>query len=194
MPGAVRRALVSRYPNGRSRCTVLVTVGLPQLQLTPDEKRFWSEYSAPGKPGVRARVTPLQLVETGIAGEQNVPSQTFTPNGRKARVGAVTFTGDLSYWDLRIKLGSGQLLIADFARVSALVNVPFFSGSSTQPDDLVSDFILARVQGDPFIFDPGIDLQGNESLVFDGAFVPGIGGARSVLNIAVHWWDFLPRA
>lgn len=170
---------------------MFAVVGLPQLQLSPHEARFVSLYGTRDKPSVRRRVTPLRLLLSSFPNEVSRASVQFTPAGRYAKVCALTFSGDIQAWDINARLGTDQLLITDFTRVASLINVLARDDTGMAPDTTLLADTLARVPGEPLVFEPGVVLRGNQNLTINGNVPAGVGvAARAVLNICVHWWDF----
>lgn len=172
----------------------------PHLELTDYEKRFVSAYAGQGKPGTLRRTYAVTLNNTAqptIPGLENIHLQGQVQISRASRVFALTFTGDIHAWRLKISTASGTEFTPRFPNgtypmVCTLSPAASWNLSAflDQPDNLTINAIATRQiawQQLPLIIDPNWELDPNESLMFEGE-------AQSVdnliLEIAVHVWEF----
>ncbi len=137
----------------------------PHLELSEYEKRFVAAYQTKDKPGVLRRTYNVPLNNTAqptIPGLQNISLQGQVQISRASRVFALTFTGDINAWRLKISTASGTEFTPRFP-------------NGVYPMQL------------PMIIEPSWELDPNESLIFEGQ---PIVETALILEISVHVWEF----
>lgn len=184
----------------------------PKLELSDWERRFVRPYSTQtrdpktGKlvrlPGVLRRAYPRTVSnDTDIA----PPSQQLQI-ARRARVLALTFSGDISYTRLQITNASGTTYTIRDARttvdpyVSALIAGSLWMNGSalggkpafaTIPNSAAElTLIDSHEQAAPLLIDPNWVLMPNETLIFNATFDVDSDTAVRILNIGIHVWEF----
>lgn len=159
----------------------------PALELLEFEKQFCNYYREGERPGVLRRIYPLRLVDSSLPDDVQQLSVRFVPSGRRTRVFAVTMSGDLDNWMLKVSTPSGELYTQDFASVSALLNHPLLLPVLPAPPEAIYP------PGGPLEFEPNIVLERTMVLLFDGyTIVPAAHfeyPTRFVLNLAIHCWE-----
>lgn len=185
----------------------------PPLQLTEFESQHVGHYAGvrrDGKmyPGVFRRAYPLTLTKVAnLPGEANQLVASFAPSGRYTRVFALTFSGDVMWWNLKLRTNPGEVLF-DTSLVSTLVNNQNSGAAATAPPTLRFFGVTFTAQAvPPLVFEPNVVLPGNANLVFEGDVVPAWDfyaqnppippvppfppyPSRAVLHILVHVWEF----
>jgi hypothetical protein len=175
----------------------------PHLVLTDYEKRFVNAYAGGGKPGVLRRTYVTRLNNTaqaGIPGLENIHLNGQVQISRASRVFALTFSGDIHAWRIKVSTASGteftpRMTGGEYPMVCTLSpatswNFDASADGFQQPDNLTINAIATRQiawQQLPWIIDPNWELDPNESLLFEGT--PQDASAL-VLEIAVHVWEF----
>lgn len=183
-----------------------LNIAWPPLLLTEDELEFCGQYADPEKPGVLRRVYSGTLVRPrNIAGETDALIYTYKPSGRFTRVFAVTFTGDVLFWEVKLRTDPGEVLITDYTAVSALTNQGSWGRASfvvPYANQFEGSYATGGTPPGPLLFEPNIALEGTSNLYFEGRVVPEWDAlttpqalTRAVLNVAVHVWEFpqMPR-
>jgi hypothetical protein len=177
----------------------------PALELTEEERAYWSVYRTSTKPGALRRCYALRLVQSAVVGEQSVLSGSVAGSGRKSLVHALTFSGDLQFWNLAISLSTGEKITNNstggggYVPVGSLLNMnPVVGMGAPLPSHAVVGLgaiqALLNPPGMVFGMDPPIILEGAMPLQFDGQCnLPQDPGDRSVLNITLHVWE-LPES
>lgn len=158
------------------------------------------------KQGIERRIYPFQLIRTTFPGEQSVLTVNYVTSGQRTLLHAITFSGDIEFWNVTCRTLSGQNLFAD-ASVASLLNLPKINGAVTPTisglpgTDTTWPFALLRPNGGPLVYDPPWVLDGSQALTLTGAtradsgFETGaaqyISGAnsRGVLWVAFHVWE-----
>lgn len=164
---------------------------LPELVLTDAEKAVVGHYPSAQKPGVLDRRYSIRLTDTNIAGEVSKLSDVFIPSGRRVKVYAITFSGDVETWSVNLKLTSGEQLLNGPTRVAALLNAASTAGTAAAPDYTVANRLLQRTTYQPFTYDPPLVLEGTQSVTIDGTpLVALTASTRSVLNLCFWVWEF----
>lgn len=180
----------------------------PPLELDEATRKWVDFYSTDadpakgieGKPGVLRRTYGMQLVETSFPGEQSKLTDNFAPSGRYVRLFAMTFSGFLQNFQVKLASQSGELYIQDFTDVPSLLNMQqvrsaAMGGSFTlfTPESL----LMGQNAGRPLVWDPAIQLEGTQELIVTAQTIAPVKGndQRFVLNIAFHVWEFpdVPR-
>lgn len=163
----------------------------PTLELTEWEKQYVSYYREGNeKAGVLRRCYPLQMRATNLPDDHEVLDQRFVPSGRRTRLFALTFSGDIDNWEITIATAAGELLTQDWASVSALLNAPFLT--PTLPTRVTNLPTQTFPGGGPLIFDPNVVLERTMTLLLQGRLIVPIDPqtpTRYVLNIACHCWE-----
>ncbi len=169
----------------------------PPLRLTAEEQQYCGYYAneqgpQDGRPGVLRRMWPVTLSATLVTGETSVLIAQFVPSGRRTRVFAMTFSGDIEWWTLELKTLSGEILIQR-APVSTLLNLQTTGGNNASFGFGISEATLSRPNNGPLFFDPNIVLTGSQTLTLTGTVEPdtvSLPGERSVLHTVFHVWEF----
>ena len=185
----------------------------PPLQLTEFESQHVGHYAGVRKadgrayPGVFRRAYPLTLTRArNIDGEADQLVANFAPSGRYTRVFALTFSGDVQYWTLKLRTNPGEVLFQSSV-VSTLVNNQNSGAGTAAPPQAAFPGIAFTAQPvPPLVFEPNVVLPGNANLVFEGDVVPAWDfyaqnppvlppppppyPSRAVLHILVHVWEF----
>lgn len=198
----------------------------PNLELTAYEKQFVSEYKSRRpvkdpktgkqkidpqtgepvwleKPGVLRRLYKVLLNSVPaplVPGLETQHLEGVVQISRRARVFALTFAGDVNYWQLQISTASGEqftprLAGGQFPIVTAMTSGVLWNIFATDmveppiitlPGDISADQLAWGLH--PLVIDPNWELSPNEQLIFSGAVPdPDI---LSVLEIGVHVWEF----
>lgn len=178
-------------------CAMRLTNVWPELELTAEEAQYnahYANYNGPqdGRPGVLRRTYPIQLSYSNFSGETNKTTVSFIPSGRRTRLFALTFSGDVEWWIINVATQSSERLI-DTTQVSALLNLSQVAGAQARAVFQDSATSLQRPNNGPLVFDPNYLLIGSQSIIFTG-FVDTdkltAPNSRSVLNIGIHVWEF----
>lgn len=165
--------------------------------MTEEELRYnapYANFGGPddGRPGVLRRMYPLQLIGTTFPGETNQTTQNYLPSGRRTRVFALTFSGDVEWWVLSLRSQSGEIFI-ESTQVATMLNLARSAGTASSQIFSDSATSLYRPNSGPYTILPNIVLQGSQTLVVSGGFdagkIPNPNG-RTVLNIVFHVWEF----
>ncbi len=187
----------------------------PHLELSDYEKRFVAAYGtpeikadpkkgikgSPAKAGVLRRIYRVILnntVHAAVSELQNIHLEGQVQISRASRVFALTFSGDVHAWRLKISTASGteftpKLTGGTYPMVSTLSPGASWNFSATnikQPGNLTINAIATRQiawQQLPFIIDPNWELDPNESLLFNGEAQDA---SALILEIGVHVWEF----
>lgn len=185
----------------------------PHLELTEYEKRFVAAYSTPavpasgrnpaipGKPGVLRRMYKVLLNNTehpGVTGLEDIHLTGGVQISRASRVFALTFSGDVHAWRMKMFLASGteftpKLQGGTYPMVSTLSPGASWNIASTDmagPDNLTINAVPTRQiawQQMPMLIEPNWELDQNETLMFDGE---AQSETALVLEIGVHVWEF----
>lgn len=164
---------------------------LPELTLTPEEKRVVGHYPSASLPGVLDRRYSLQLSQSAVAGDTSQPSAVFIPSGRRVKLYAITFSGDVEAWAIMLRLNSGEQLFQNPTRVTALLNAASTVGTAAQPDFTAGSTLLQRSTFQPWTYDPPLVLEGTQSLTVDGTPLVSLAtNQRTVLNLCFWVWEF----
>lgn len=182
----------------------------PHLELTEYEKRFNSAYGVPAipenkakginaqpaKPAVLRRMYKVLLNNTvhSVAGLENIHLSAGIQISRASRIFALTFSGDVHAWRLRISLASGteftpKLPGGNYPVVSSLSPGGQWNFAATdikQPLNTAGSNQMSFMQL-PYIIDPNWELDPNESLLFDGT---ALTASALILEIGIHAWEF----
>lgn len=185
-----------------------LNIGWPPLFLTEDESQYVATYATKfpdgtRKPGVLRRSYGGKLVvPTNLPNERQQLSYQFRASGRFTRLFAVTFSGNVDFWRIKMTTVPGEVLV-DEAPINALLNVPSYAGRSANLPYNNGNPATVFFQGSGLLyFEPNVVLEGTSAIDFDGTLdsswtsvlQPG-DQARAVLNIGVHVWEFpdVPR-
>lgn len=174
----------------------------PHLELSEFEKQFVGAYASPGKPGVLRRTYGVTLNNTAqptIPGLENIKLQGQVQISRASRVFALTFTGDINSWRLKISTASGTEFTPRFPNgtypmvcslspaaswnIAAFLTAPAVVNAGVAGTEQISWMQL------PLIIDPNWELDPNESLIFEGTVEAGA-PTNCILEIATHVWEF----
>lgn len=178
----------------------------PRLQLTDYEKQYVGIYAEPdaraggGKPGVLRRCYPLQLANKDQR-TKNIPGVKTINQiqiSRRARVFAITFSGNTDAWRLSVRNTNGTMYTnptprgQKFPVVSSLIVGSYYNalalGGRTPPLRLnnaysvteaigpnvgmeAKDNVLQGMQSMPWIIEPNWICQPNETIIFEGTDV-----------------------
>lgn len=163
----------------------------PDLCLSDEEKRVVGHYPNAQRPGVLPRLYTYQLIASGIAGDTPRLSARLIPSGRRCKLYAMTFSGDLETWSLQPSLTSGEKIFTAPTRITALLNAASTIGTAAAQDYTEDSTLLQRTTYQPYTFDPPIILEGTQALTLDGTCLVDLTAAeRSVLNICCWCWEF----
>jgi len=181
-------------------------MGWPALRLTEDELQYNDYYDMPdGRRGVLLRA----LTKTITLDAAHLSASTFVVSSRRSRVGAITFSGDVTAAKVRIFSGTGEY----YAGVNAHVHIPLLCGG-TPHSTLNAGFPFPVLYPSPqaqvttaihaareFLFEiePNIVLPGAKQLQFDftveNPLDPSLATQNPVtytIEIVAHYWEF-PR-
>ena len=187
-----------------------LNIGWPPLFLTEDESKYVATYATKfpdgtRKPGVLRRSYAGKLVvPTNLPNERQQLSYQFRASGRYTRLFAVTFSGNVDFWRIKLTTTPGEVLV-DEAPVNALLNVPSYAGRSANLAMNGGNPATVLLQGSGLLyFEPNVVLEGTSAIDFEGfldsswisSLVQPTDQARAVLNIGVHVWEFpdVPRS
>lgn len=177
----------------------------PQLELEPDEREWCGIYAEEGLPGVLPRQWPCTLIGSSIASE-NVLRQTVNFSGRRTRIYAMTASGDIAAWRIKVTSQAGEQYITGTdtspggAPVATLLGLEHTMwAAESQVDQNAADGIAYLISpgGQPLLFDPNLVIEGVQGLVIEGELSPRFGAAaqpqtdwRAVLNLCWWVWEF----
>lgn len=175
----------------------------PELQLTAEEKRYWSfqdEWDANGvlqRRGVMPRLYTKQLVWTNITGEANVLTWEPSLTDQRSRIYGLTFSGSVDIFSIRCTRTPDQLILVNpadqnYVRVAALVGSPWTTNVNTATPRVQANNLL-RAGPQPLLFPVDIECLATQSLLIEAradANLVVLGATRFVLNVIIHAWGF----
>lgn len=158
----------------------------PRLQLTAEEQKYVSKYFDPAKSrGVVRRTYNGQLVLSSVQRQPTFPFQI----ARRARVFALTASGDLTQFRIQLQDSSGEQY---FAEPVAASNV--FGGYNQMPGSAIYPN-FTQVLGFPFttcpfVLEPNIVLNPNQVLNLIGDAQANYAGTNYRMEVCFHVWEF----
>lgn len=181
----------------------------PHLELTEYEKRFVAAYSTPavpasgrnpaipGKPGVLRRMYKVLLNNTehpGVTGLEDIHLTGGVQISRASRVFALTFSGDINSWRIKMFLASGteftpKLQGGTYPMVCTLSpaaswNIAATVANAPTFNETFEQFAYMQL---PMLVEPNWELDQNETLMFD---VEAQTENPIILEVGVHVWEF----
>jgi hypothetical protein len=185
----------------------------PRFRLTKTEAKRWTAYSSPDHKQkqvlYRTYAGELQLSTTNREDTENLQIS------RRARVFALTASGDVNNIEIQIYDSSGEQYTMDFIPVSQLllgavpdfrsvpVMAPQFQAFSTNIAEIIGGLVLGADTVAPHIFEPNIVLDPNQTLSIKGRCMhnlhdtdvlpPGISNPApetATLCFNLHVWEF----
>lgn len=193
----------------------------PNLELSDYERKFVRIYKDGNKPGVLRRTYKVVL-NSPAQPSKNLPVEQLGGQiqiARRARVFALTFSGNTDSWRLNITNASGTTYTVKDPRkhqdpiVSCMVpgntsnavslgnlTPPLTGAASDGVGPSLEDSSLFSNQSQPFplLIDPNWVLMPNETLIFNGTPIPVTvftSGDQTItppltLTIGIHVWEF----
>lgn len=182
-----------------------MTLGWPLLNLTEDERKWNDYYDSPdGRRGVLVRRYPQTVLLDGTRRTATVNQST----PRRARVYAVTWSGDVQALRVAIKLSTGEQLTMGPCHLPLLCGASPLSTLSVNAN-IISPVWPAFSQAQPnlaaqlphafaWIIEPNTVLDGNAQMIFTYDLEnpdypiplsgPGVTGFQ--VQQVVHQWEF----
>lgn len=190
----------------------------PRLQLTSSEQQRWAVYSQPGKAAravlYRAYAGELRITTTTPEDAENIQIS------RRARVFAMTASGDVHNVEIAISDSSGEQYTMGFTPMTNLLmglnadprGMAIFGGQPTWAQNAVVGFPLGAMVGSPgcvapHVFEPNIVLAPNQTLNIKGRALlptrtlikqtaPDVDNSETAheevvhLSFTLHAWEF----
>lgn len=159
----------------------------PRCQLTAEESKYVSKYFDPAKRRhVVRRTYNGQLVLNSIQRQPTFPFQI----ARRARVFALTASGDISQFRIQLQDSSGEQY---FAEPVAASNV--FGGYNQMPGSASYPTFASSKVGmpftlSPFVLEPNIVLKPNQVLNLIGEAQAPYNDVNYRMEVCFHVWEF----
>jgi len=158
----------------------------PRCQLTAEESKYVSKYFDPEKRrNVVRRVYNGSLTLNSVTRQPTFPFQI----ARRARVFALTASGDITQFRIQLQDSSGE---SYFAESVAASNV--FGGYNQMPGSAIYPN-FTQVLGfpftlSPFVLEPNIVLKPNQVLNLVGEAQAPYAGTAYRMEVCFHVWEF----
>lgn len=162
----------------------------PRLQLTEEEKKYVSKYADPktGRRGV------LRRIYTGTLALNVVTRQPVFALGiaRRTRVFGLTASGDLTQFRIQLQDTSGEQYLPDFSVASNVFGgFNLLPPSTNYPQPTMGAFNCGTpLTLAPFVLEPNICLDANQSLILSGIGVTPYDGTDFFMEVCFHVWEF----
>lgn len=160
----------------------------PRLQLTEEEQQYCSKYADPasGKRGV------LRRIYTGTLSLTSVIRQPVFSLGiaRRTRVMALTASGDLTQFRIQLSDTSGEQYLPDYSVASNVFGgFNLIPPSASYPTGETFNYGTPLTLS-PFVLEPNICLDANQSLVLSGLPLMPYAGMSFFMEVCFHVWEF----
>lgn len=159
----------------------------PRLQLTEEEQKYCSKYADPatGKRGVLRRIYNGTLTLNAVT-RQPVFSLGIS---RRTRVFGMTASGDLTQFRIQLSDTSGEQYLPDYSVASNVFGgFNLIPPSSNYPAGAFTYGMPLTLS--PFIMEPNICLDPNQSLVLSGLGLQPYAGTAYFMEVCFHVWEF----